>query len=437
MRDPQENQENLMAPQDVVFEHTRENLVRSRSLRVKTSAVLLASATAVAGCGSEGVEDRSGQWFADNGIERVEEAEELEATYDSERRMIPTLQLFEDIKEKSDLGSEQAALLTQAAINDGTDPDTIVATHRFFREKHAASNEEAVSLTVASSIGSASNPQFIGGKFEEARNVLPTGKEEAANIASISAITGQPVQNVAYFYPRVESTQPNKQLVPLVTAARMLRGNAEHTSEVVREANAAGVTDHFEVAAIVNAKTFTSVSTADLLAIQKELAGKDISPAARADLIVASAYNDLDVESTVEMYNFAGNLEEVSQEAAAKLVLATVARDNPAVKAAKGDGQDHRHSPTSTTTYVGGGYYPIFMHSGGYSGYSSYYPHSSSGFRPVSHTNFSRPGQVATRPKPAGTVGNGRVSISGGKVSGSSAGRGGVSGGGGRGGVGS
>lgn len=349
------------------------------------------------------------------------ELKDLKPDTEAEKLMMPTLALYNEVRSATKANDEQAAILTQAALHHSDKHvPSVIASYNAFRSNNSASEDEATVLTVSSSVEGA-DAKSVGSTFEQARNALGGRREQAANVTAITTFTGQSLDSVLYYYPRVESVQPQKELVPIVVTARLVHGEGEQTTDSLRKTADAGITDKRDVAAILYADTFTNAEFDDMVTIQKELADLGVDANARGDLLVAAVLNHHDLESVIEMYNFAGALKGVNQEAAAKLVLATISSNNPTF-VEKTTGQPASNGDRRPTG--GGGVYPIIVRGGGYYGPYRYgaYPRSSTGFRAVGSPSFSRPGVAPVR----GTGGS--------RGTGGLGGRGGVSGGGAKGG---
>ena len=342
---------------------------------------------------------------------------ELSPQEDSEKKMYETLKVFNDLKDKTGTSVLGAAYLTQA-VTSAANADSVAAMFKRFTGE-GASADDAPLLVTSSTIDS-SSADMVSSLFRDAKGKVRQS-EDAPNVVSISAFTGADLQKVVDDYNTTRSNQPLSYVSTLVMAD-VSSGKANDARASLEEIKGLGVTDENDVAAMLFARTFSDATLNDILAIQKELAGmEEINPIARGNLIAATLYNDLDLESTLEAYNFAGSLEGMTTEAASMLAISLFANNIPKTEEAKGV-----HTPSTS------GHVYILPHYGGYYGTRAYPMSRTSTSKftlPSKTSSFSKPGVAPAR---SGGIGKGSTSTKSGGTSargGSVAGRGGVAGG--------
>lgn len=379
-----------VAPQiNQLPEMSRRDFLR----RVAIAGGAIAMAPTLAACGEIGGEESWQQWPIGD----------LEPEAESEKKMFDVLGKYEDIKQRSGASNLEAALLTQAVLA-GQAPEGVANAFNEFKNNNAADGSEAALLSVSATLPESSREE-VASAFEQARNSSSIKPEEAANAATIASFTNSEVDTVSYYYERLEGQE--KPVVPIVVMSRLLHESDESTIADLQEIEAAGIDNEYDKAAALFARTFTNASMEDITTIQKEIAGiEEIDAHVRADLIVAAIYNNLDLESTLEAYNFAGTLEGVSKEAAAKLAIALFASSIPMLASKEELRTRPAHQPRTGVApliFVPriGGFY-----SAGSFGYGA---RGNTTFAPTSRgSSFSTPGKATARGGGRGGIGGGR-----------------------------
>lgn len=355
--------------------------------------------------------------------------DELHPTTDKEAQTLETLKVYTDVKKLTNLDTYNAATLTQAALY-AKDRYMAVDDYRFFKDNHGSKEYEAVSLALVVHSTDVSRDQ-VAEVFEKAKNDPGVNKQQTTNIVSLTSFKGGDLESVKSEYNKFIGSSEPKEIQPVLVASTIIGGNQDRVREALQAAKDKKFDTYEDLSAISYAATFSDAEVIDIVDIALELVDMDISPTASANLTLAAVLNRSNLEEVVEMYNFAGSLRGVSQEAAAKLVLATIAKDikvpelvsggpdeNRNEKPGGNDGDDDDH----VFIYPAWWYYCIYG--------THYNANTQSGFRSVRGASFSRPGIAPVR----GTGGSYGIRGSGsGGTRGGVGGRGG-SGSGGRGG---